>query len=106
MRVWLASCVVLFGMVELYQWFKNFTLPLPVFILSGAFLAIASNYNKLASLLFRDSAAQQPPLSGSVNSGNWDNLNQSQAKPALKPHQSVSFTIRRSVEQRHPTEPE
>lgn len=106
MRVWIASFVVVFGMVELYQWFKNFSLPLPVFILSGAFLAIASNYNKLTSLLLGDSATQQPPLNDSVNSHLWDNLQQSQVKPALKPYHSISFTIKRAVKQRQPAEPE
>ncbi len=46
MKVWLASFVALFLLAEVYQWAKLFTLPLPIFILGGAFLAIASNYEK------------------------------------------------------------
>ncbi len=46
MRVWLVSLAVLFGLAELYQWVKGFMLPLPIYVLGGAFLAIASNYEK------------------------------------------------------------
>lgn len=37
---------MLFGIAELLQWFKQFSLPLPVFIVGGVFLAAASNYDK------------------------------------------------------------
>ncbi len=53
MRVWITCFIVLFGGVELLQWFQQFSLPLPVFIVGGAFLAIASNYEKLSPLPFR-----------------------------------------------------
>jgi hypothetical protein len=46
MKVWLFSFGVLFGLVELYQWVKEFTFPLPIYVLGGAFLAFASNYEK------------------------------------------------------------
>jgi len=56
MKIWATTFVVLFGLVELYQWVQHFnwtiTLPLPVFILGGAALAIASNYDKRAGLPF------------------------------------------------------
>lgn len=47
MRIWLACFVVLFALAELFDWVKDLSLPLPIYILGGAFLAIASNYNKL-----------------------------------------------------------
>jgi len=50
MRVWLISFLLLFGAAELYQWAQELTLPMPIFILGGAFLAIASNYDKLKNL--------------------------------------------------------
>lgn len=50
MRVWLASFVLLFAIAEVYQWAKHFTLPLPIFILGGTFLAIISNYDKYPEL--------------------------------------------------------
>ncbi len=50
MRVWLASFLLLFAIAEVYQWAKHFTLPLPIFILGGAFLAIVSNYDKYPEL--------------------------------------------------------
>ena len=50
MRVWLTSFILLFGAAELFQWAKSLTLPMPIFVLGGAFLAIASNYDKLRNL--------------------------------------------------------
>lgn len=46
MRVWLTGVVVLFVVVQGAQWIQGFLLPLPLYILGGAFLAIASNYDK------------------------------------------------------------
>ena len=52
MKVWLAIFVLLFGATELLQWVQQFSLPLPMLLLGGAFLAIASNYDKLTHLPF------------------------------------------------------
>jgi hypothetical protein len=41
----------LFAGVELFQWLKGVILPLPIYVLAGAFLAIASNYEKGLGLL-------------------------------------------------------
>jgi hypothetical protein len=95
MRFWITSFLVLFGMAELFQWVKHFTVPLPMFILGGAILAIASNYNKLVSWPFEDSAAE-PPLMDSANSPNSRHLNQSQSKPVIQLPRPISFTINRS----------
>ena len=46
MRIWLACFFLLFALAELFEWAKHFSLPLPIYILGGAFLAIASNYDK------------------------------------------------------------
>lgn len=46
MKVWIATFAILFALAELYQWAKEFISPVPIFILGGAFLAIASNYEK------------------------------------------------------------
>jgi hypothetical protein len=60
MKVWLVTCFILFGLVEIYQWVKGFILPLPIYVLGGAFLAIASNYEKgIGSLLSRESAVAE-----------------------------------------------
>ena len=42
---------LLFAGVEFFQWLKGVILPLPVYVLAGAFLAIASNYDKGLGLL-------------------------------------------------------
>lgn len=46
MRVWLVSFVILFAIARLFQWIQQLSVPLPVFILGGVILAIASNYDK------------------------------------------------------------
>ncbi len=93
MRVWIASFALLFGLAQLYQWVKGFNLPLPVYILGGAFLAIASNYEKGIGAFFgiaptihdgeleEELPASHPPVA--------NNQGQIQAK------QSISFTIER-----------
>jgi hypothetical protein len=47
MRVWLACFLVLFALAELFDWLQKFNLPLPIYILGGAFLAVASNYDRI-----------------------------------------------------------
>ena len=104
MRIWITSVLVVFGMVELYQWVKHFTLPLPVFFLAGAFLAIASNYRKYAGWSFQSPQAQsdtksaQTPLgTGFTQTSHWSNLMESSTKSLPKATRSISFTIRRPV---------
>ena len=59
-RVWLVIFFLIFSLVELFQWAKDFFLPLPIYILAGAFLAIASNYEKgMVFLLKGESTSAQ-----------------------------------------------
>jgi len=60
MKSWLISVAVLFVIAKTLLWIKGFILPLPVYVLAGAFLAIASNYDKGIKTLFRPTANQQP----------------------------------------------
>jgi hypothetical protein len=72
MRIWLACFFVLFALAELFDWVKkiNLNLPLPIYILGGAFLAVVSNYDKIvgsylsdsSSNVIRDIMPQQPQL--------------------------------------------
>lgn len=57
MRVWLVSVAVLFVLVEIYLSLKEFILPLPIYIMAGALLAIASNYEKGIMALFRQESS-------------------------------------------------
>ena len=91
MQVWLACFLVLFGLAELFDWMKQLSLPLPVFILGGAFLAIVSNYDRRAGFPFnmisslpRDSQPMVPTPAQMVIP---------RSSPPQKP---VSFTIRKS----------
>lgn len=52
-QAWLFGVGILFVLAELGIWLKQFILPLPIYILAGAFLAIASNYDKGIIALFR-----------------------------------------------------
>ena len=54
-QAWLFGVGILFVLAELGIWLKQFILPLPIYILGGAFLAIASNYEKGIIALFRQS---------------------------------------------------
>lgn len=89
MKVWITCVLVLYGMVEIYQWMKQFSLPLPAFILAGAVLAIASNYGKYAGWSFQKPALpnpETPPANG---------INLNATTTALpKPAKPVSFKIR------------
>ncbi|MEA5566721.1 MULTISPECIES: hypothetical protein [unclassified Anabaena] len=58
MRVWLACFLVLFALAELFDWLKGLSLPLPIYILGGAFLAVASNYEKIIGSYFSDGSEQ------------------------------------------------
>jgi hypothetical protein len=43
MQVWIVCCVLFFVTAELYQWLQDVTLPMPIFAIAGALLAVASN---------------------------------------------------------------
>ena len=47
MRVWLVCFFVLFALAEFFKWLRGFSVPLPIYILGGALLAIVSNYDKI-----------------------------------------------------------
>lgn len=58
MKSWLFSVVVLFILAKVFLWFRGFILPVPIYVLAGAFLAIASNYDKGIMNLFRPEATE------------------------------------------------
>ncbi len=57
LRAWLFGVLILFVLAEFSIWLKQFMLPLPIYILGGAFLAIASNYERGLISLFREEEA-------------------------------------------------
>jgi hypothetical protein len=62
-QVWITIVFLLFAAVELFQWIKGFILPLPIYVLAGAFLAIASNYDRGIGGLFRQVTKGEAKLS-------------------------------------------
>jgi hypothetical protein len=100
MKMWIASVLLVFAMVELYQWMKHVTVPLPAFILGGALLAIASNYRKYAGWSFQQSPpssdteqGQTPQPAELTKAPNWAALNPSSTEAVSKSTRSISFTI-------------
>ena len=57
LKAWLFGVGILFVLAEFSIWLKQFILPLPIYILGGAFLAIASNYESGIMSLFRQDSA-------------------------------------------------
>ncbi|BFM38702.1 hypothetical protein [Synechocystis sp. LKSZ1] len=58
---------LLFVGVELFQWFRSIILPLPVYVLGGAFLAIASNYDRGLSLVLGRTNTVAPPAPETIS---------------------------------------
>jgi hypothetical protein len=85
MKVWLACFLVLFALAELFDWLQEFNLPLPIYILGGAFLAVASNYDRIIGSYFDD-----PSIGASLEQPRLDSLTPST--------NSISFTIASAVE--------
>jgi hypothetical protein len=85
MRVWLACFLVLFALAELFDWLQEFNLPLPIYILGGAFLAVASNYDKIVG-----SYLDEPSIEASLEQPRLDSLT-----PSTNP---ISFSIASAVE--------
>jgi len=92
MRVLLTSFLVLFGVVELFQWAEGLSLPMPIFVLGGVFLAIASNYHKLKILPIHLDSKKSDTLQKVVPPGPTNPV-QIKGKSPTTP--SVSFEIRK-----------
>jgi hypothetical protein len=91
---------VLFGLAELFQWMKQLSLPLPVFILGGAFLAIASNYEKRAGFPFNQLPQSFNRPLEPQNSGSFAATHPAPHAPTVNPQgargdRPISFVIRK-----------
>ncbi|MBF2027272.1 MAG: hypothetical protein IGS48_10955 [Oscillatoriales cyanobacterium C42_A2020_001] len=92
MRVWLTSFILLFGAVEIYQWASHLSLPMPIFVLGGAFLAIASNYDKLKNLPFHLDYEEPEKPQERVSANKTARV---QVTVGAKASQPLSFEIRK-----------
>ncbi len=92
MRVWIVCFILLFGSAQLLEWLQNFSLPLPIFVLGGVFLAIASNYNKLADLPFHPDYEDPTLPTGNAVSAT-PNIPPTTASPAPSRSSKISFEI-------------
>ena len=61
-KAWLIGVGILFVLAEFGIWLKQFILPLPIYILGGALLAIASNYEQSIVKLFRQQEEITPDI--------------------------------------------
>ncbi|MEM8673091.1 MAG: hypothetical protein AAGF83_04375 [Cyanobacteria bacterium P01_G01_bin.67] len=62
LKAWLFGVGILFVLAEFSIWLKQFMLPLPIYILGGALLAIASNYESGLIALFRQQDSLNPEV--------------------------------------------
>jgi hypothetical protein len=96
-QFWVLIVVVLFVGVQLFQWLQGAILPLPLYVMAGAFLAIASNYDKgmgrfinrgeeTVALLTETLQAELDPQEPTV-------LPASQPEPGLKLPEFVESTV-------------
>jgi hypothetical protein len=91
MKLWFTSFILLFGAAEFFQWMQQVSLPMPIFVLGGAFLAIASNYDKLVNLPFHLEYKAPDPLPKEAES----NQAMPPAKKLTTRPTSVSFEIQK-----------
>lgn len=83
----LVCFLVFFGLAQLFDWAQHLALPLPFFIVGGAVLAIASNFDRRAGLPLN--------LLNSLTESKAESL---PAQPPLsipQPRSEISFTIHR-----------
>jgi hypothetical protein len=106
MRVWLTCFVLLFGAAELYQWVAKLSLPMPIFVLGGIFLALFSNFDQLKEFPFHPEY-QDPPLPPNDPSAltpepmNRVRSTEVVITPAANPQdQPISFTISKPFQPR------
>ena len=85
LKAWLFGVGILFVLAEFSIWLKQFILPLPIYILAGAFLAIASNYEQGIIALFR----QQETTNSDALSQTATLINQVKV---LQPKEQASLT--------------
>lgn len=92
----LVCFILLFGLSQFFQWAQQFTLPLPIFVLGGAFLAIASNFNKRAGLPFSllDEFSKPPETSVAKPTSELAQSQTPPVSPVVQTPKPVSFTIR------------
>jgi hypothetical protein len=77
MRVWLACFFVLFALAKLFDWVQELSLPLPIYILGGAFLAVASNYDKIVGSYFNDAISEAQPEQPQLDPSSVEKVNTS-----------------------------
>ena len=61
MWFWLVCLFIVFALAEFFDWVTQISLPLPAYIVGGAFLAIASNYNKIVGSYISNVTAEILP---------------------------------------------
>jgi hypothetical protein len=75
MRIWLVCFFVLFALAKLFDWVQGLSLPLPMYILGGAFLAVASNYDKIVGSYFSDVIGETQPEQSQLDSSSLEKVN-------------------------------
>ncbi|MEM8602253.1 MAG: hypothetical protein AAGF24_00265 [Cyanobacteria bacterium P01_H01_bin.121] len=101
-RFWIVCFLIVFGLAEGFDWLRELTIPMPIFILSGACLAFLSNYGKRFAFW---SDWEQPqiqdhhaPTSGMATGASPPRppLMVQKLPQALQRNRPISFTLRKS----------
>ncbi len=99
MQLWFTSFILLFGVAEFWHWVQQSSLPMPMFVLGGVFLAIASNYGK-SNLPFHldpqalDPQTRQDPVTQINQAVSPANAQKTSVKSAVRPS-PISFEIQK-----------
>lgn len=87
----LVCFVVFFILSQMFEWASQITLPFPIFVLGGAFLAIASNFDRRAGFPLNLLNTLTPPEEPAI-----PNESPTIAESSIpKFPREVSFTIRK-----------
>ena len=90
LKAWLFGVGILFVLAEFSMWLKQFILPLPIYILAGAFLAIASNYEQGLIALFRREDSTSDVLSQTATLiDRSKELDRSEHQPAIAGERTI-----------------
>ncbi|MFN9174367.1 MAG: hypothetical protein ACK58N_07600 [Synechocystis sp.] len=89
-QFWVLIVVVLFIGVQLFQWLQGAILPLPLYVMAGAFLAIASNYDKGMGRLINRGEQVVATVSATLQA-ELEPQNNAVAQPELKPETALAL---------------
>jgi hypothetical protein len=74
---------------------------MPIYILGGAFLAIASNYSRHFGFFFKNSSVEPPSALDCESTQSWETYSHSQSNFAPQPSSQFLSSSSKKVSKRH-----